>query len=88
MKKRVRADDLVKTPVSQDMGAPCCCNPPALLLSSEGSSWPAIGKGNGPKVYFKCRVSRSMRHDPYISTRSVICSQCKDTLISSIYQTF
>ncbi len=33
-KKRVRADDLVKTPVSHDVGAPCCCNPPALLLSS------------------------------------------------------
>jgi hypothetical protein len=35
-KKRVRADDLVKTPVSHDMGAPCCCNPPALLLSRKG----------------------------------------------------
>ena len=32
-KNRVRADDLVKTPVSHDKGAPCCCNPPALLLS-------------------------------------------------------
>ncbi len=32
-KKRVRADDLVKTPVSHDLGAPRCCNPPALLLS-------------------------------------------------------
>ncbi len=36
MKKRVRADDLVKTPVSHDMSAPCCCNPPALLLSLRG----------------------------------------------------
>ena len=35
-KKRVRADDLVKTPVSHDVGAPCCCNPPALLLSRRG----------------------------------------------------
>ena len=33
IKNRVRADDLVKTPVSHDKGAPCCCNPPALLLS-------------------------------------------------------
>ena len=36
LKNRVRADDLVKTPVSHDMSAPCCCNPPALLLSPEG----------------------------------------------------
>ena len=28
-KKRVRADDLVKTPVSHDMGALRRCNPPA-----------------------------------------------------------
>ncbi len=47
-KIRVRADDLVKTPVSHDKGAPCCCNPSALLLSIEGSSWPAISKGNIP----------------------------------------
>ena len=32
-KNGLRADDLVKTPVSHDVGAPCCCNPPALLLS-------------------------------------------------------
>ena len=49
--KRVRADDLVKTPVSQDMGAPCCCNPPALLLSIEGYLWPAIGMGNNPSFF-------------------------------------
>ncbi|MBO4892788.1 MAG: hypothetical protein J5502_09265, partial [Prevotella sp.] len=29
LKKRVRADDLVKTPVSHDMGALRRCNPPA-----------------------------------------------------------
>jgi hypothetical protein len=29
IKKRVRADDLVKTPVSHDMGALRRCNPPA-----------------------------------------------------------
>ena len=30
-KKGARTDDLVKTPVSHDMGALCLCNPPALL---------------------------------------------------------
>jgi hypothetical protein len=34
-KNGLRADDLVKTPVSHDVGAPCCCNPPALLLFPE-----------------------------------------------------
>ena len=55
IKNRVRADDLVKTPVSHDKGAPCCCNPPALLLSRRiivARHWQ--GKQS------------SMRHDPYI----------------------
>ncbi len=50
IKNRVRADDLVKTPVSHDKGAPCCCNPPALLLSRR-ILWPAIGKGNSPNEF-------------------------------------
>ena len=47
----MRADDLVKTPVSHDMGALRRCNPPASRCSPEGCG-PPLAREAGPILFF------------------------------------
>jgi hypothetical protein len=54
LKKGGRTDDLVKTPVSHDVGALRRCNPPAFLEAPlyRVITWPAIDKRSHPVVLF------------------------------------